>query len=175
MKASLRDPGDLVELRRRFSEEGSAVQRDRLRAVLLAVEGLDGRELVREQIAATLGRSRQFVDVWVKRYRQHGLAGLARRKAKGNPPSLTPQQQAAFKARLLAGPTEADGGKCTLRGKDAQRILGQDLGVELKLSAVYDWMHRVGLSCLRPRPRHRKNDPAAMQQWRADAPLLSRM
>lgn len=174
MKASLRDPGDVAELRQRLSKADSAVQRDRLRAVLLAVEGLDGQELMREQIARMLGRSRQFVDEWVKRYRQAGLAGLTRRKAKGNAPSLTPDQQTAFKARLLAGPTEADGGKCTLRGKDAQRILGQELGVELKLSAVYEWMHRVGLSCLRPRPRHRKNDPAAMEKWQADAPLLSR-
>jgi ribosome assembly protein YihI (activator of Der GTPase) len=32
----------------------------------------------------------------------------------------------------------------------------------------------LGLSCLVPRPRHPKNDPAQMQQWRDDAPLLSR-
>jgi hypothetical protein len=32
----------------------------------------------------------------------------------------------------------------------------------------------LGLSCLTPRPRHRKNDPEQMQQWREQAPLLSR-
>ena len=129
--------------------------------------------MTREQIARRVGRSRQFVDQWVGRYRTLGLAGLARRKAKGNPPSLTPEQAAAFKARLLAGPTDADGGVCALRGRDARRILAGEFGVSLKLSAVYDWMHRLGLSCLRPRPRHRKNDPAAMQRWLDGAPLLS--
>ncbi len=61
----------------------------------------------------------------------------------------------------------------TLRGKDARRILDAELGVPLKLTAVYQWMHRVGLSCLKPRPRHRKNDPAAMADWLEHAPFLS--
>jgi hypothetical protein len=39
---------------------------------------------------------------------------------------------------------------------------------------VYDLLHRLGLSCLAPRPRHRKNDPEQMQQWVENAPLLSR-
>lgn len=173
MKAQLWDPDDLNALRRRLASEVVALQRDRTRAVLLAIQGIDQTELTREQIAQTLGRSRQFVDEWVKRYRQQGLAGIEPRKAKGNPPSLTVEQQAAFKTRLLAGPTDADEGVCTLRGKEAQRILGAEFGVHLKLSAVYNWMHRVNLSCLKPRPRHRKNDPAAMQQWLDDAPLLS--
>ena len=47
-----------------------------------------------------MGRSRQLVDEWVKRYRRQGLAGLEPGKAKGNPPSLTPEQQAAFKAPI---------------------------------------------------------------------------
>lgn len=174
MKALPHSPHDSAELRQRIGIERSALQRDRLRVALLAIEGIDGRELMREEIAKTLGRSRQFVDEWVKRYRLHGLSGLHRLKAKGNPPALTPDQQAALKARLLAGPTDADGGKCTLRGEDAKRILELEMGVPLKLSAVYDWMHRIGLSCLRPRPQHRKNQPKVMQQWLADAPLLSR-
>jgi hypothetical protein len=32
----------------------------------------------------------------------------------------------------------------------------------------------LNLSCLVPRPRHPQNDPAQMQRWRDDAPLLSR-
>jgi transposase len=53
-------------------------------------------------------------------------------------------------------------------------VLEVEFGVPLKLSTVYEWMHRVGLSCLKPRPRHRKNDPAAMKTWLDQAPLLSR-
>ena len=47
-------------------------------------------------------------------------------------------------------------------------------GSSIALPGVYDLLHRLGFSCLAPRPRHRKNDPAQMQQWVEQAPLLSR-
>jgi transposase len=169
-----RNPDDVHRLEELVAVERKAIQRDRYRVVLLAAEPPDGVELTREQIARMVGRSRQFVDEWVGRYRRGGIDYLHARKQRGNKPSLTPQQQEAFKSRLLAGPTEADGGVCTLRGRDAQRVLEKEFGVPLKLSAVYDWMHRVGLSCLKPRPRHRKNDPQAMKDWSEQAPFLSR-
>ena len=82
-------------------------------------------------------------------------------------------QYEAFKTRFLADPTAADG-VCTLRAKEAQQILAQEFGVEYTLGGIYDLLHRLGLSCLVPRPRHPKNDPAQMQRWRDEAPLLSR-
>ena len=174
MRVELHHVQDLDRLRQLVRDERKAIQRDRYRVVLLAAQPHAGEaELTRERIAGAVGRSRQFVDEWVGRYRSGGIDRLRARKQPGNRPALTPQQQAAFKARLLAGPADADGGVCTLRGKDAQRILGVEFGVPLKLSAVYEWMHRVGLSCLKPRPRHRKNDPAAMAGWLGRAPFLS--
>ena len=71
------------------------------------------------------------------------------------------------------GPTEADGGVCTLRGLDAVAVLEREFGVAYSLKGAYDLLHRLGFSCLRPRSRHRKNEPAAMDQFRRDAPLLS--
>jgi transposase len=112
------------------------------------------------------------VDQWVARYRGGGLSALRPRKAKGRTPGLTPEQGQAFKARVLAGPAEADGGVCRLGGSDARRILSQEFGKQMTLGAVYKLMHRLGLSCLRPRPRHRKNDPKAAEQWLERAPLL---
>lgn len=166
--------GDLERLRELVRTETKAMQRDRYRVVLLAAEGHGGAAgMTRQQIAAAVGRSRQFVDEWVGRYRRGGLDNLRARKQRGNQPSLTAEQQRAFKARVLAGPTPADGGVCTLRGEDARRILAAEFGVALKLSAVYEWMRRLGLSCLKPRPRHRKNDPQAMAEWSERAPLLS--
>ena len=42
------------------------------------------------------------------------------------------------------------------------------------LDGVYDLLHRLRLSCLAPRPRHRKNDPAAVAAFADDrAPLSS--
>lgn len=74
---------------------------------------------------------------------------------------------------MLDGPREGDG-VCTLRGKDAVRILNGEFGVAYSLNGVYDLLHRLGFSCLSPRPRHEKNDPAAMEAFKERAPLLSR-
>lgn len=118
--------------------------------------------------------SRRPVQEWVRRYNIHGIAGLWDRPRPGQPTKLHRDRQEVFRQRMLAGPTEADGGLCTLRGKDAQRILAEEFGAHYSLGGAIDLLHRLGLSCLRPRPRHRKNNPQAMQQWLEQSPLLSR-
>jgi len=172
MKVTLHDRADLVTLRERARSEANANQRDRLRAVLLAAEGEEGTELEGDQIAKRLGRSPRFVDQWLARYRKDGLEAIKPRKAKGQKPKLPVEQHAAFKARMLAGPTQADGGVCTLRGTQARKILSSEFGVEMGLSGVYELLHRLNLSCLKPRPLHRKNDPKAVEEWLEQAPLL---
>ena len=174
MRVSLCDPADVRTLQERVRLETNAKQRDRLRAVLLAAEGDDGVELEGDEIASRLGRSPRFVDQWLARYRAGGLGAVKAGKAKGQPPKLAVEKQQAFKARILAGPTPADAGVCTLRGVDAQRILAGEFGVEMGLSGVYDLMHRLRLSCLTPRPLHRKNDPKAAEDWLERAPFLPR-
>lgn len=167
MQVELHHPEDLAQLQQRSGQERDAKQRDRYRAILLALEGRQA-----PAIARMLGRSRGFVQRWVYMYRDHGLVAIAPKRSTGRPPNLPTTQEAAFKARFLAEPTPADG-VCTLRAKEACRILRQDFGVVYTLPGVYKLLHRLGLSCLVPRPRHPKNDPATMQQWAADAPLLS--
>ena len=171
MKVEFRE-GDRERLRQAVASEKDAVRRDRNRVVLLAGEGVGGVEQTRGRIAAAVGRSRQFVDEWVKRYRLRGMAGLVAGKAKGNRPALSPEELERFKARMK-NPTDADEGKTTLRGKDARRILASEFGKPMTLGAAYRILHRAGLSCLRPRPEHRKNDPAKVKAWLDRAPFLS--
>jgi transposase len=161
-------PGDLEQLRQRSRRQRDAKQRDRYRAVLLALEGHEA-----PQIARTLARSRRFVQLWVYAYRDHGLEAIGPKRHSGRPSKLPPTKQSSFKERFLAGPTPTDG-VCSLRAKEALRILKEEFGVEYTLPGVYDLLHRLGLSCLVPRPRHPKNDPVQMQQWVEQAPLLSR-
>jgi transposase len=174
MRVTVHDASEGLKLRELIRTESNAKQRDRFRSVLLAIEGESGVELEGDQIALRLGRSPRFVDQWLARYRQGGLAALYPKKAKGRPKKLPAEAEPAFKSRLLGGPTPADGGVCTLRGAEAMRILKGEFGVEMKLSGVYALMHRLNLSCLRPRPRHRKNDPQAAADWLQSAPLLPR-
>jgi transposase len=172
MTVTPREVTDVSRLRELARVEGGAKQRDRYRAVLMAAEGEGGVELEGDGIARRLGRSPRFVDQWVGRYRRGGLEALRPRKAGGRAPKLAPEKRQAFESRLLGGATDADGGVCTLRGADARRILKEQFGVEMKLSGVYALMHRLNLACLKPRPRHPKNDAKAAEQWLERAPLL---
>jgi transposase len=167
MQIELHQSEDLTQLQQQSRQERDAKQRDRYRAILLALEGQEA-----PVIARTLGRSRRFVQWWVYRYRDHGLKAVVPKRQIGRPPKLPVTKEESFKERFLAEPTEAEG-VCTRRAKEAQRILQKEFGAEYTLPGVYDLLHRLRLSCLVPRPCHRKNDPEQMQQWLQDAPLLS--
>ena len=168
MNVNVREDGDVQRLEERIRKERHALRRDRFRAVLLALQGKQA-----PQIVETLGRSRRSVQAWVYAYRDGGIEALEPGKSTGRPVKLPRDQERAFKERIKAGPTEADGGVCVLRGEDARRILAREFGVVYTLQGVYDLLDRLHLSCLVPRPRHRKNHPAVMQEWLDGAPFLS--
>lgn len=162
-----REAGDLGRLRIAVRWERDALRRDRCRAVVLALEGREA-----PAIAAMLGRARRSVQDWVYAYRDGGLEAIHPPKRPGRQPILPRQREAELKARLDDGPRAQDG-VCTLRGQDVQQILEREFGVSYSLPGAYDLLHRLGYSCLRPRPRHEKNNPVAMKKFRTSAPLLS--
>jgi transposase len=157
---------DLAELDRRIRRERNAKQRDRYRAVRLALDGLPTATIMDK-----LDRSKNFVQRWCYFYRDGGLDALREKPRPGQPVLLPRDQEQALLERVRGQATETDG-VCALRGEDVRRILAEQFGVKYSLSGVYELLHRLGLEPLRPRPRHRKNDPQAMQTWRDDAPLL---
>ena len=168
MDVPARSADDVKLLERGVRVERDARLRERYRCVLLALRGFEA-----VPIGDKLGRSRRFVQYWVYRYRDHGLAGLTDRPRSGQPTRLPRADEDRLRARLDTEPRPQDG-VCSLRGVDVVRILQEEFGVTYSLPGAYDLLHRLGYSYLRPRPQHRKNDPAAMQRWRQDAPLLSR-
>lgn len=168
MRIVHRNVEDGVMLKLRASKEHNAKQRDRYRAVALALEGHCTGEIMR-----MLGRSKNFVQRWSYAYRDGGIEALIPIPQSGRPTTLPRYKELQFKQRILAGPSQNDDGVCTLRAKEARIILEKEFGVRYSFYGIYDLLHRLGLSCLKPRPRHSKNDPAAMTQWLQDAPFLS--
>ena len=167
MNVHERESGDIERLTRLVNREIKGKQRDRYRMALLAIRGWDA-----PRIAEALSSNRRTVQAWVYRYREGGIESLRPRPLPGRPTKLAREHEAQFKARLDGGPRKEDG-VCTLRGKDAVRILQQEFGVSYTLDGAYDLLHRLGYSCLKPRPKHEKNDPGAMKKFRKVAPLLS--
>lgn len=160
--------GDRDRLQQLIGAESNAAQRDRYRAVALAI---DGRRA--DEIMTMLERSRAFVQRWVYAYRDGGVSAIAARTPTGRPAKLSPTQLQALRERLEAGPTDDDN-VCAFRGRDVQQLIEREYGVRYSLNGVYDVLHRHGYSWLAPRPQHRQADPHAQQAFKASAPLLSK-
>ena len=166
MRVSERETGDVAELMRRASFERDALRRDRYRAVLMAVAGEEAVD-----IARALGRARRSVQDWTYAYRDDGIEAIQPARRKGRQPKLPREREAELAARLDAGPQLHDG-VCTLRGRNVVAILEREFGVRYSLGGAYDLLHRLGYSCLSPRPLHEKSDPAAIEAFKTHAPLL---
>ena len=161
MQVSPHTPKDLTDLRQLVRRERNAKQRDRCRAVVLALEGLTEPE-----IRLRLGRSRGFIQRWVYAYRDRGIGGLAAKKPTGQPPKLPRHREAQLKALL-------DQPDAPRRGREVVRLLQERFGVSYSLRGALLLLHRLGYEPLKPRPVNPKKDPAAEAQWLQAAPLLS--
>jgi transposase len=160
-------PGDLEQLRLRARREKAAEQKDRLMVAVLAIERVETA-----QIQRTLNRSRGFVQRWAYASRDGGVEALKDKPRGGSVGKISGDQALLLKAHIDAGPTPQDK-VCTLRGKDVQRIAKAELGTDVSLTSVYRLLHKMGYSCLAPRPRHERQDLDAQRKFKEDsAPLL---
>lgn len=159
-------PEDRNQLRKLIHKERDAEQRDRFRAVALALDGVTTKG-----IAEMLDRSRAFVQRWAYAYRDGGLEAIRIRKPPGKDPTLPRDRWDELRNRLEAGPTDEEE-VCEFRGRDIQGILEREFGVKYSLNGVYELLHRMGYSWLAPRPRHRHADPEAQEAFREHTPFL---
>lgn len=166
MKVNWKDASDAQRLAERVAATSDAKQRDRYRVVLIAGAGLgDQPELEREQIAAAVGRSRQFVDEWVGRYRKGGLGALVPKPQPGATRRLTNEQEGQLCAMLEAGPPPEEG-IAAYNGPILRERIKQRFGKVYSLNGVYQLLHRLGYNDLMPRPRHPDTDPAALEAFK---------
>lgn len=130
----------------------------RIQAVALAKQGFTCPKIVQ-----MTGYPRRTVQRWVARYNQAGIEGLIDEHRTGRPTKLSFDKQQQFCQRVDAGPSDA---RATLYGRDIQQILQRDFGVVYTLDGVYKLLHRLGYSCLKPRPRHQKADPQLQETFK---------
>jgi len=130
----------------------------KLRGVILAREGWTA-----PRIAQALGKSRRTIQTWVEHYNHDGLDGLRDRRG-GNHRYLTPdqEQQLADHIDTLAEDPHAG----VRHAAELIPHVEQHFGVTYSLSGLYELLHRLGYSWLAPRPRHEKNDPAAVAAFK---------
>ncbi len=126
----------------------------RLQMILLARQGHTA-----PQVAATLGVARRTVQDWVRRYNLDGVEGLKDRRRGGNQRKLDDGQEQRVVDYLNQQAEDPHGG--VRRAEDLRQWINRQFGVLYSLPGTYDLLHRLGYSCLMPRPRHKKTDPQA--------------
>jgi transposase len=166
MKVDWKDPGDAERLREWIAAERDAKQRDRFRVVLLAGCGLgDVPECDREFIAAAVGRSRQFVDQWVGRYREEGLEALYPRQQPGAACKLSEVQLQELLSWLERGPTPEEH-LAAYNGPILREKIYRHFGKLYALNGLYDLLHRLNYNDLMPRTTHPDTDPEVLESFK---------
>jgi transposase len=140
-----------------YRREKDAVRRSHIQTIKLVLEGM-----AREDVARITGFSERWIKKLVARWRDEGLAGLGNKRLnnKGKEPFL---DAAALKALagLLEG-TPPDQGLWS--GRKVAAWMSERLGrpVDPKLGLRY--LHRLGFTRQRPRPRHAQSATLAERE-----------
>ena len=148
------------ELQTRYRTEKNARLAQRIHGVHLASKGLTC-----PQIMAVTGAARRTIQQWVHKYNKQGIVGLKDQPRPGTPTKLPRKKELKFQRRIEAGPTKADG-VSVLNGPAIRRILEREFGVLYSRQGLYDLLHRLGYSCLCPRPQHEKTNPQLQAEFK---------
>ena len=140
-------------LRALYRTEKKAKLAQRIHGVYLASKGLTCPEIM-----ALTAAARRTIQQWVQKYNQQSIAGLRDKPRPGTPTKLPRKKEIKLKKRIEAGPTKADG-VSVLNGPAIRRILEREFGVLYSQQGLYDLLHRLGYSCLCPRPQHENANP----------------
>ena len=142
----------------------SRQQKDTRLLLRIQVIGLAKQGQTAPQISQMLGVSRRQLQHWVHQYNALGLDGLVDRRRGGNQRRLSDAQEQQIREYLDQQAADPHGG--LRRAEDLRTWIAQQFGELYSLPGVYNLLHRLGYSCLMPRPRHHKADPAAQEAFK---------
>jgi len=148
------------ELRRLYRTEKNARLAQRIQGVYLASKGLTCPEIM-----AITTVARRTIQQWVHKYNKDGIVGLKDKPRPGTPTKLPRKKELKFQKRIEAGPTKADG-VSALNGPAIRRILEREFGIMYSRQGLYDLLHRLGYSCLCPRPQHENANPQLQAEFK---------
>ena len=153
------------ELRMLYRTEKNAKLAQRIHGVYLASKGLTCPEIM-----AIMATARRTIQQWVHKYNKQGIVGLKDKPRPGTPTKLPRKEELKFQKRIETGPTKADG-VSALNGPAIRRILEREFGVLYSRQGLYDLLHRLGYSCLCPRPQHENADPQLQAEFKKTSPI----
>ena len=147
----------------------------RIRGVKLLVE--EGWTQV--EVGGALGVSDRVVGRWLKRYRQGGWAGLAKRRRgrrRGEQQALSAAQQQRI-VGLIAGrcPDQLQIPGLLWTRSAVQQLIERETGIAVEITTVGRYLRHWGFTLKRPVKRALEQDPVVVQAWLEEVyPALER-
>jgi transposase len=166
----LRGDFDAAAVRRLARDAGDADQARRLLAIAAVYDGMS-----REGAAQIAGMDRQTLRDWVHRFNEAGAAGLVNRAPPGNPRLLTREQESELTEIVEAGPASVGlGHLARWRCADLKALIQERWGVDYHERTIGKLLDRLDFSHITTRPRHYRQDEAAMEAFKKTSPKSSR-
>jgi len=158
---SVRTDFSAGELRRLAAATKQANQSRRLLSIAAVLDGMN-----RTEAARIGGMDRQTLRDWVHRFNERGPDGLKDTWSRGNPPRLSPDQQADLAQLVETGPDRAVHSVVRWRRVDLQRLIAERFGVVYHERTVGKILKALGFSHLSARPRHPGQDGRTIEAFK---------
>lgn len=124
----------------------------------------DGKK--QQQISYLIGCSQAAVSKWISKHKAgRTLETLPR---SGRPTKLNKARLENLKAKLVSAVKRANEKYCSLSTKQLSDMIKKEIGREYSLRHVERIMHKIGFSLIKPRPRHIKQDPKKVEQFKTE-------
>lgn len=122
-----------------------------------------------KEIADTLGVSAAYITKVKKLYAEGGDEGLKikhRGRQQGQKRVLSQEQEEEIKRIILEQKPEEYGfQECLWTRSNICNLIMEKYNIDIKLTTLWDYLHRWGLSAQRPIKRARKQDAEKIEQW----------
>jgi len=149
------------ELKNLYQKELDPKAKIRLLAAILRKEG---RTL--EEISFTVKHPLTTVGDWLRRLHTEGISRKNNKKPSGRPKRLTGEQIENLKPILFKSPQEQGFPFIIWTTKLVIHLIEQLYNVSYKPLQVRRILHRLGLSCQKPRPSHRRANKQLQEEFK---------
>ena len=143
----------------------------RYRVIYLHLKGHTNRD-----IANMEGFNEQTVGIYVRKFKENGLEGLALKHSPGAPRLLTPEQEALL-AEVITAKTPDQVGFPNRKNwyiNIVQCWIKENFGVEYSHRGTAEVMYRLKLSFTRPTYTLAKADPKKQEEFKQEFELLKK-
>jgi transposase len=143
--------------------------RDRCQAVLMAARGR-----ARHLIAQDLGVHRTTLRLWLQRYREQGLPGLAIQWAPGQPARIPAELAPTSVSWVKGGPASCGLQRANWTYAELVTYLYRQTGIVTSETALREFCHRHQIRPYRPTYRSLRGDPQRQAQAQGELTELKR-